>query len=211
MPPMPINRTTLNPTEYAALAQHEATVASSITTFAAVGAALRAIRDERLFRASHPSFEGYCLDRWALRPNAVSRLIAAAQVMEHLAGLNAPTPTSEAHVRPLTQFADPEQQRRAWIAAVANAPHGKPTSKHVQAAVAEIVTIQREIAAPLPVKPKSLVGRRPPTPERLNVTTIKVGAHTVLVHGPEAPALAALITELLTNVERPSNGNGNGH
>ncbi len=201
----------LNPAEQTLLAQSESVLGSGVATFVALGNALRSIRDGQLHRVTHPSFEGYCGARWSIRALAANRLIAAAAVVEGLAEIGAPLPTSEAHVRPLTQLSDRDQQRRAWQAALAQAPNGRPTGRHVQTAVAEISAAQQAIAPPPAV---ALKGRRAPTPERLTATTIKVGSHTILVHGPEAPALAALITELLAEVERPpanSNGNGNGH
>ena len=42
------------------LSQLEDTIATGLHTFREVGEALGMIRDNRLYRASHPTFEDYC-------------------------------------------------------------------------------------------------------------------------------------------------------
>ncbi len=49
----------------------EITIRSGVKAFCAVGDALCEIRDGRLYRATHETFEAYCLERWQIsRPRA---------------------------------------------------------------------------------------------------------------------------------------------
>lgn len=126
----------LTTTERGTLAAHEATIAAGLQTFVEVGNALAAIRDGRLYRDTHGTFEEYCKKRWGLSRQYAYRTIAAAGV----AGNLSPTgdkPTSERQVRPLAQL-PPEQQREAWETAVATAPNGRPTGAHVAETVRRI-------------------------------------------------------------------------
>jgi hypothetical protein len=82
-----------------------------------VGTALLQIRDERLYRATHATFEEYCRQRWQWSRIHVHRQIEAARVAENLVPMGT-KPTSERQVRPLTQL-EPEEQKEAWQEAVA--------------------------------------------------------------------------------------------
>lgn len=87
-----------------------------LETFYEVGKALLEIRDQRLYRAAHGTFEEYCRERWNLGRRYANQVIAAAGVVENL-GAIAPKPTTESQVRPLTDLA-PEDQRTVWDQAV---------------------------------------------------------------------------------------------
>jgi hypothetical protein len=58
----------------------EAVVERGLQTFVAVGNALREIRDLRLYRESHGSFEDYCRERWQFSRQRAGQLIEAAAV-----------------------------------------------------------------------------------------------------------------------------------
>lgn len=82
------------------LTELEAVIADGLPTFARVGAALLEIRDDRLYRGSHDTFEAYCRERWGVGRNYVNKTIAAAEVVR-LVGTDVPIPTSEAVAREL--------------------------------------------------------------------------------------------------------------
>jgi hypothetical protein len=44
-----------------------------------IGAALKEIRDHRLYRGKYPSFELYCADKWGLRPERANALIRSVE------------------------------------------------------------------------------------------------------------------------------------
>lgn len=96
----------------------EAVVNRGLSTFVEVGRALLAIRDRRLYRESHPTFEDYCLAQWTMTRTHANRLIGAFQVVENLAPIGATVPANEAQARTLTGL-PPEQQREVWREATA--------------------------------------------------------------------------------------------
>jgi hypothetical protein len=115
--------------------QLETVIQTGLQTFFEVGNALMEIRDRRLYRESHMTFEDYCNERWQFSARQANRLIGAAQVVETLRPIG-PLPENEAQARPLTQLA-PERRVEAWQRAVATAPEGKVTAAHVQQVVNE--------------------------------------------------------------------------
>jgi hypothetical protein len=74
--------------------------------------ALRTIRQHRLYRATHRTFELYCQDRWGFTRQHASRLIDFAEVAENLSPIG-DIPQREAHARPLVSLTKTQQQR-AW-------------------------------------------------------------------------------------------------
>lgn len=84
----------------------------NVWTFYEVGDALQAIRDQRLYRATHGTFEDYCQQRWQMPRRYANRLILAANVMDNL-GPVGPKSDSESQVRPLTAL-PADQQVEAW-------------------------------------------------------------------------------------------------
>jgi hypothetical protein len=124
-----------------ALAQHEATIERGLQSFIDVGEALAAIRDGRLYRDTHRSFDAYLADRWPDlgKRNYANKIIRAAQVAAEL-GTAVPTaaPVSEWQVRPLLALKDPDERLNAWQGAVEHAiieGRQQPTAADVEAAV----------------------------------------------------------------------------
>jgi hypothetical protein len=75
--------TVLAPVEASLLTEHEATVERGLSTFLDVGRALMAIRDDRLYRSTHATFDLYLNERWpSLGRSHAYRLIDAARVVE---------------------------------------------------------------------------------------------------------------------------------
>lgn len=85
-----------------------------LQTFVEVGDALSEIRDARLYRESHDTFEDYCRERWGFNRNYANKQIAAAEVVRAL-GTNVPTPANEGQARELAPLKDePEAMTEAW-------------------------------------------------------------------------------------------------
>lgn len=121
----------------AELQRCERVIQSGLETFELVGNALLSIRDAKLHRETHGTFEEYCRDKWNLKERQAYKMMDAAKAVENLkAAPMGQLPKNERQVRPLTSL-EPEQQCEAWTAAV-EASDGKPTAKHVEAAVEEI-------------------------------------------------------------------------
>jgi phage N-6-adenine-methyltransferase len=114
------------------LSQHEGIIERGLKTFVDVGGALLAIRDKRLYRQDHGTFEDYCRERWGMERRHAYRLIDAADVVNNVSNWTQNVPTTESQVRPLTSL-EPDQQVEVWQRAVETAPNGKVTAAHVQA------------------------------------------------------------------------------
>ena len=83
------------------LAECEETIARGVRGYVEAGEALRTIRDARLYRETHGTFEDYCRERWGWNDRRASQLIAAAEVSTTVGILGAPTPANEAQAREL--------------------------------------------------------------------------------------------------------------
>lgn len=117
------------------LLTHEAVIERGLGSFLEVGAALIAIRDGKLYLATHSTFEAYCSARWQLsRPHAY-RLIGAAETVAALSPMgDIPVPTSERQARELAGLT-PEVAADVMAKA---AEDGPPTAAGIAAARDEI-------------------------------------------------------------------------
>jgi hypothetical protein len=77
----------LSASEQRALQRAEVTIAKGMRAFVAVGLALKAIRDRRLYRADFFTFEEYCARRWELSRPRGYELCAAAEIVEDLSAI----------------------------------------------------------------------------------------------------------------------------
>jgi len=104
--------------------------------FYEAGKALAELRDRRLYRSTHKTFETYCRDRFRFTRQAANYLIAGADVFENLTTIGCQTlPTSERQVRSLSAL-EPEQQCSVWQQAV-EASSGKVPSGRVVKGIVE--------------------------------------------------------------------------
>lgn len=81
---------------------------------------LLAIRDQRLYRQQHKTFEDYCRSRWTMSRQRAHQFIESASVVENLSTIVDIIPANESQARPLVSL-EPDQQREAWQEAVATA------------------------------------------------------------------------------------------
>lgn len=116
------------------LVRLEKTIAQGLQTFVEVGEALAEIRDRKLFRIEHATFDDYLETKWKISRSRASRLIQAAEVVKLLPTGN--RPTTERQARPLGAL-PPEQRAEAWQEAVEASPGGAPTAKAVAGVVAQ--------------------------------------------------------------------------
>lgn len=120
--------------------------------FYEAGKALVQIRDRRLYRSTHKTFEEYCADRFDFKRAHSYRLIDAATVVDNLSPIRRQNqdelvlspmerqilPTKLEQVRPLTKL-QPEEQRACWQKAVDLADGKVPTGKIVKAIVERLL------------------------------------------------------------------------
>jgi hypothetical protein len=126
----------LGVTEQARLQELESIVDHGLQTFYEVGKALDEIREQKLYRETHKSFETYCRDKWGIARQTAHRFISAAQVIENLTPIGVKIPTKENQVRPLAGLS-PELQLEIWQEALKLSPNGMPTGAAVQRLVDE--------------------------------------------------------------------------
>ena len=104
-------------------------------------AALRILRDRRLYRDTHPNdFIGYCRDRFSKTKQAVNYLIAALEVYENLTTTNGcrVLPTNERQCRELTKL-PLEKQSIAWDCAVEENNGKVPSGRIVKSIVLRLL------------------------------------------------------------------------
>jgi hypothetical protein len=140
--------------EERALAEFESIIDRGSMAFMEAGAALMAIRDQRLYRREYKNFEAYCKARWNLSRPRAYQLMAGAGTAANLSTI-VDKPTAETQVRHLAKL-PPSEQPAAWKDAVAAASTEgrKVTEKDVKAEVTKR-TARKE-------KPAERPNERPP-------------------------------------------------
>lgn len=124
----------LSTVEVAELTQHEDTITRGLQTFVEVGTALAAIRDGRLYRQTHTTFEEYCADRWGFTDRRARQIIGAAGLVAELPN-GTTVPVNEAQARELVGL-DPTTAARVLEVAAAS---GRLTASSIAKAKANIV------------------------------------------------------------------------
>lgn len=105
----------LTPAERRHLGMLEKRIAHGISTFREVGESLMEIRDERLYRETHGTFEAYCRDKWMLDRGRAYQLIGAAEVARALPS-GFPALANEAQARELVPLVheNPSAVAEVW-------------------------------------------------------------------------------------------------
>jgi len=133
----------------------ETVIERNFTGFVAVGSALAEIREKRLYRSTHRTFEGYCKDLWEMNIRHAQRYIASTEVIKNLKNATHGSqneseksdiplipesllPKNERQARPLTRL-EPDQQLDVWRHVIAHAPNGRITAALVARTVSEYV------------------------------------------------------------------------
>ncbi|WP_226889482.1 hypothetical protein [Nostoc sp. MG11] len=116
------------------------------------------LRNRRLYRSTHSTFEEYCKDRFGFQRRHPYRLIEASAVFDNLMKMcpnwtqneieDDPAtvhsdqlqilPTSEGQIRPMTKL-EPQQQRQVWQQAVEQAGNKIPSARIVSDVVQRII------------------------------------------------------------------------
>lgn len=117
------------------LAACEAVIERGLGTFVEVGEALLTIREARLYRETHKTFEEYCRERWGFNDSRARQLIGAAETVTTVTVQGLPAPRNEAVARELAPLRqEPEKLREKWSETVEK--HGaEPTAKQVRVVV----------------------------------------------------------------------------
>ncbi len=133
--------------------------------------ALKALRDLKLYRNSHSTFEEYCQSRFGFKRRHCYQLIDAAEVINNLIATNGDPsmcangaqkiiPTAERQVRPLVGYS-PTEQRAIWSEAVkqnkGKVPSGRIVKEVAQRMYPSVPSTKPEIAHHLKLQPRGLV------------------------------------------------------
>ncbi|MGJ5632979.1 hypothetical protein [Nostoc sp. CALU 1950] len=110
--------------------------------FFEAGKALTELRDRRLYRSTHKTFEDYCRERFGFSRRQPYHLIEAAVIFDNLVEKCERNvhilPTNEWQIRPLSKL-DPDIQPEAWEQAVESAKGKVPSHRIVKDAVQRIM------------------------------------------------------------------------
>jgi len=154
--------TPLTEAEKSQLAQCEAVLRRGLTTFFEVGSALLTIRESRLYRDTHGTFESYCQDCWLIGRSYAWRVIAAAERLRLLPRENGlPRPANECQMRPFLKLS-PEEFPKAWKRVVERAADGKVTPAVIQEIIHEFSPQSSDPAAPVKTPKLASPQWRPP-------------------------------------------------
>jgi hypothetical protein len=107
------------------LLECEREVEASISEFLRCGRALSTIRQKRLYRETHPTFDQYVKERWGLGVGATGTLITSYHIAEQLeeAGIELPAQITQSVMRSLSKVSPVEGLRvAAWRYAVTLSP-----------------------------------------------------------------------------------------
>lgn len=124
----------LSKSERADLSKCEKVIGRGWHTFLEVGRALNQVREGKLYRESHPTFEAYCRERWQYGKAHAYRLIGSVEVVEDLSPIgDGKQPINESQVRPLIALSKDERVK-AWKTALDSAGTKPLTARLVQKA-----------------------------------------------------------------------------
>lgn len=135
------------------LSRLEDTIERNLLSFYEVGLALTRIRDGRLYRETHETFEAYCKDRWDMQRAYAYRLIASAEVRAQLSPIGDKVPQTEAQARPLTAIPEAEGRAEAWQEAIELAHEeglDAPLARHVAFVVEHGDYLPRPVTPAMP-------------------------------------------------------------
>ena len=113
--------------------------------FYVAGQALKVLRDKKLYRETHRTFESYTKERFDFSKSGAYYLISAFEVVENLKrpqfvdkneGASI-LPTNESQCRPIAKLS-PDQQRDIWNKAVEKASGKAPSARIVKQIVNEL-------------------------------------------------------------------------
>jgi hypothetical protein len=168
------------------LGELEAIVERGRETFIEVGNALRAIRDERLYRQTHARFEDYLRQRWDMSRSRGYQMIDAANVAGMLAPVSTMVDTEDGDWR--------DEIRREYATPVVSpvVDSGEPASPREERAISRARA--RDVPPPSNERvARGLAATAKTDPERAR----RIWAKAVEIHGPDATAeeVAAIVAD----------------
>ncbi len=136
----------LSEIELSELRENELIIKKGLKTFSAVGNALLIIRDGKLYRESHKTFEDYCGERWGIKQSRAYQLMDSAKVTDNLkTSTIVELPATESQARPLAKL-PADKQAEVWesVTEKAKREERKVTAKDVEMAVSAEINPEKE-------------------------------------------------------------------
>lgn len=162
---------TLNPAAQVALVSCEQRIGRGLKTFIDVGQALAEIRDSRLYKGTHDTFEDYCRERWGFSRQRAQQFTAAAELASTIVVTGLPSPTNEGQARALAAVPEPERAE-VWREAVERTD-GKPTAKVVAEVAKERTAPETPAPATATTAPVADAGSTSPEPEQRHLRMVR--------------------------------------
>jgi hypothetical protein len=129
------------------LAELEQIVQRGLATFREVGAALLEIRERRLYRETHATFEDYCRERWHMPRQHADRYIRSAKVAELMNPIGfIPNAAQARELEPLLR--EPERMHEAFAEARKHAG-ARPLTARLLRETVDAIQAVRTPPAPL--------------------------------------------------------------
>ena len=126
------------------LAECEQVIERGLETFVEVGQALLVIREGRLYKDTHSSFDAYCRERWGWSRQQADRTIGAAEIVEQLTPIGV-SPQTESQARALAPLKDDLEAMAEVMDKVSAAPE-PVTAATIADAVAEKLQQVEDVA-----------------------------------------------------------------
>ncbi len=120
------------------LVELEITIEKNLPAGLQLGLAIAEIKDCKLYRETHDSWEEYVRDRFDIARRTAFQYIQSAHAYQLVHNCALTKPANESQVRPLLRLSD-EAMPDAWTKAVETAPDGKVTGKHVSTVVSGLL------------------------------------------------------------------------
>ena len=146
--------TSLTPDESGRLQSLEAVIERGKQTFIDVGTALMEIRRAKLYRATHSSFESYCVERWGFTRQHSARLIQASAIAMEVSPIG--DILNEGTAREFVSVPKEDRPKVAEVAKEVAKEKGRDTinSRDVKEAKAKVYEVETKIEE-LPPEPNA--------------------------------------------------------
>jgi hypothetical protein len=148
----------LDAKEQKLLAECESDIQENLQGAFVVGHRLAQIRDDKLYRATHSTFAGYCDDKWDFSKTHANRLIQAYDCEKRLKSVKdveVYVPNKESQVRCIADL-KPEQQVEVAHVVFEQVGSGRATAEHFEKARNEL--FPRSVPKAKPTKAKGDAG-----------------------------------------------------
>lgn len=127
----------------------EQQIEKGLRTFIEVGEALWKIREGKLYRQTHDTFEAYCKERWGFTPRRAQQLMAAGVTMSELEEETRTIVRTESQARELARV---EPERRQEVVEQVMSRDGKITAKGIRITAERSMTNEiKEVLNPIEI------------------------------------------------------------